>query len=81
VPRIFAAGGLAIPIRLQSAWVVRDRPDSLHRFSAYRFHEDDLIPFQNGFRPVWRNGEELAGHRFGDPRPTTLTSYVWAYEW
>ena len=30
---------------------------------------------------VWRNGEELGGHRFGDPKPTTLTSYAWAYEW
>jgi hypothetical protein len=30
---------------------------------------------------VWRDGEELDGHRYGDPKPTTLTSYVWAYEW
>jgi len=58
-----------------------DKPGSLFRFSAYRFHEDDPIPFQHGLRLVWRNGEELRGHRFGDPKPTTLTSYVWVYEW
>ena len=58
-----------------------DKAGSLFRFSAYRFHEDDPIPFQNGLRLVWRNGEELRGHRFGDPKPTTLTSYAWVYEW
>jgi hypothetical protein len=58
-----------------------DRPGSLFRFSAYRFHEDDPLPFQNGMRLVWRNGEELGGKRFGDPKPSTFTSYVWAYEW
>jgi hypothetical protein len=30
---------------------------------------------------VWWNGEDLGGHMFGDTKPTTLTSYVWAYEW
>ncbi len=58
-----------------------DRPGSSYRFSAYRFHEDDPVPFQDGLRLVWRNGEELNGHRYGDPKPTTLTSYVWTYEW
>ncbi len=58
-----------------------DRPGSSFRFSAYRFHEDDPIPFRDGLRLGWRNGEELSGHRFGDPKPTTLTSYVWTYEW
>jgi hypothetical protein len=58
-----------------------DKPGSSFRFSAYRFHEDDPIPFQDGLRLVWRNGEELDGHRFGDPEVTTLTSYVWTYEW
>jgi Protein of unknown function (DUF2961) len=58
-----------------------DQAGSLFRFSAYRFHEDDPIPFQRGLRLVWRNGEELAGRHFGDPKPTTFTSYVWTYEW
>jgi hypothetical protein len=58
-----------------------DQPDSQFRFSAYRFHEEDPVPFARGLRLVWRNGEQLEGHRFGDPKPTTLTSYVWTYEW
>jgi hypothetical protein len=58
-----------------------DKPGSLYRFSAYRFHEDDPIPFQHGLRLVWRNGEELGAHRFGNPQPTSITSYVWVYEW
>ena len=58
-----------------------DGAGSLFRFSAYRFHEDDPVPFQRGLRLVWRNGEELRGHRFGDPKPTQVNSYVWVYEW
>jgi hypothetical protein len=58
-----------------------DRPGSSFRFSAYRFHEDDPVPFWRGLRLTWRNGEEIGGHRFGDPKPTTFTSYAWAYEW
>jgi len=58
-----------------------DKAGSPFRFSAYRFPEDDPVPFQDGLRLVWRNGEELGGRRFGDPKPTTLTSYVWVYEW
>lgn len=72
----FNAGPYHLPI----AGVTHLEPGS-SKFSAYRFHEDDPIPFQRGMRLVWRNGEELGGHRFGDPKPTTVTSYVWTYEW
>jgi len=58
-----------------------DRPGSSSRFSAYRFHEDAPIPFQEGLRLVWRDGEQREGRTFGDPKATTLTSYVWTYEW
>ncbi|MGO8786325.1 MAG: DUF2961 domain-containing protein [Terriglobia bacterium] len=51
------------------------------RFSAYRFHEDDPVIFQKGFRLVWRNGEENDGKPYAPPHPTELTSYVWLYEW
>lgn len=51
-------------------------------FSAYRFHEQDPILFRNGMRLVWRNGEATEdGKKFGDPQPSTFTSYVWVYEW
>lgn len=52
-------------------------------FSAYRFHEEDPIFFQNGFRLLWRNGEERDGKVYGDapPQQSRVTSYVWIYEW
>ena len=51
------------------------------RFSAYRFHEDDPVVFQKGFRLAWRNGEERNGKDFAPPHKSTVTSYVWLYEW
>lgn len=58
-----------------------DKPGSRHRFAAYRLHDEDPLPFTNGLRLLWRNGEERNGYRFGDPKPTTITTYVWTYEW
>jgi hypothetical protein len=52
-----------------------------HSFSAYRFHEEDPVFFLRGLRLTCRCGEEQDGRVFGDPRPTTYTSYVWTYEW
>jgi len=51
-------------------------------FSAYRFHEEDPIVFGKGLRLGWRNGEAKPdGPAYGDPKPSTVTSYVWVYEW
>jgi len=55
--------------------------DGTCRFSAYRFHEDDPIIFQKGFRLAWRNGEEKDGKPYGAPQRSRATSYVWLYEW
>jgi len=55
--------------------------DGTCRFSAYRFHEDDPIIFQKGFRLAWRNGEEKDGKPYGTPQHSRATSYVWLYEW
>jgi len=55
--------------------------DGACRFSAYRFHEDDPIIFQKGFRLAWRNGEEKDGKPYGSPQRSRATSYVWLYEW
>jgi len=55
--------------------------DGTCRFSAYRFHEDDPVIFQKGFRLSWRNGEEKDGKTFGNPQRSRVTSYVWFYEW
>ena len=55
--------------------------DGTCRFSAYRFHEEDPIIFQKGFRLAWRNGEEKDGKAYGMPQRSRATSYVWLYEW
>jgi hypothetical protein len=55
--------------------------DGTCRFSAYRFHEEDPIIFQKGFRLAWRNGEEKDGKPYGMPQRSRATSYVWLYEW
>lgn len=52
-------------------------------FSAYRFHDDDPVFFQNGFRLTNKVGEqdEKSGKVYGNPQETTYTTYAWLYEW
>lgn len=50
-------------------------------FSAYRFHVDDPIFFQNGLRLTNRCGEKIGDKIFHDPPPTKYTVYTWVYEW
>ncbi len=50
-------------------------------FSAYRFHEDDPVFFQNGLRLTCRCGETLDGETLHDPPETEYTTYVWLYQW
>ncbi len=50
-------------------------------FSAYRFHEDDPVFFQNGLRLTCRCGETLNNETLHDPPPTEYTTYVWLYQW
>ncbi len=79
-----AEGERAGPSRLALGGVTHVDPDqsgSPSRFAAHRLHEEDPLPFTHGLRLLWRNGEERNGHRFGDPQPTTITTYVWTYEW
>ena len=53
-----------------------------YEFSAYRFHEDDPVFFQNGLRLTCRCGEKIGDHVFNcDPTPTRYTTYVWLYQW
>ena len=54
---------------------------SENEFSAYRFHEDDPVFFQNGFRLTCRCGEKIGKKVFHDPPETQYTTYVWVYEW
>lgn len=60
---------------------------------SYSFHDMDPLPFENGFRLVWRNGDmtdpvsghkcftESGGHLAGNPTTSTVTAYGWVYTW
>jgi len=50
-------------------------------FSAYRFHDDDPLFFQEGLRLTCRCGEEQDGKKIGDPPETEYTTYTWVYQW
>lgn len=50
-------------------------------FSAYRFHEDDPVFFQNGLRLTNRCGEKIGDKIFHNPPATEYTTYVWLYQW
>lgn len=57
-----------------------------HRFSAYRFHDEDPVFFQDGLRLTCRCGETehgLAGEKEGylDPPKTRYSTYTWLYQW
>jgi hypothetical protein len=57
----------------------RDEKDN--SFSAYRFHVIDPVLFSRGLRLACRCGERRGSKVFGEPMPTTYTTYVWTYEW
>lgn len=55
------------------------------RFSAYRFHDDDPLFFQDGLRLTCRCGETehgaLNGPGYLKPPSTRFTTYAWVYRW
>jgi hypothetical protein len=63
------------------------------QLSAYRFHEEDLMPFgAGGMRLMWRNGDmsdrsgikcliESGGVPNGSPQAAHVRTYSWAYMW
>lgn len=55
-------------------------------FSAYRFHDEDPIFFQDGLRLTCRCGETEHGatdatEGYLNPPPTRYTTYTWVYHW
>lgn len=55
-------------------------------FSAYRFHDEDPLFFDDGLRLTCRNGETQHGTpkgpvAFKPPPKTTFTTYTWVYQW
>lgn len=60
------------------------KDESDFSFAGYRFHDDDPIYFDKGFRLTCRCGEQIGDKIFGpkgNPQPTTYTTYAWTYEW
>jgi hypothetical protein len=55
--------------------------EETNEFSAYRFHDEDPVFFQNGFRLTNRVGEEVGGKVVGNPPRTRYTTYVRLYQW
>lgn len=52
-----------------------------NEFSAYRFHEEDPVFFQNGLRLTCRGGEKIGDKVFHNPPPARYTTYTWLYQW
>jgi len=61
-------------------------------WSAYRFHDEDPMLFDQGFKLLWRVGDmsdrsgikcliTTGGGINGDPGPSYVQSYAWAYVW
>eukprot|EP00730_Choanoeca_flexa_P019389 TRINITY_DN9469_c0_g1_i2.p1 TRINITY_DN9469_c0_g1~~TRINITY_DN9469_c0_g1_i2.p1 ORF type:complete len:435 (+),score=76.26 TRINITY_DN9469_c0_g1_i2:92-1396(+) len=84
------------PFYLPNAGCTHRKKSELNRNSsvaAYRFHEQDPVPFNNGFRLQWRNGDMKdpqsgikcntwqGGDVVGHPHPSFVQSYVWLYVW
>jgi len=57
-----------------------------NRFSAYRFHDEDPVLFQNGLRLTCRCGETEHGtavekEGYLKPARTSYSTYTWFYHW
>lgn len=55
-------------------------------FSAYRFHDEDPVFFQDGLRLTCRCGETEHGRAnetkgYLNPTKTEYTTYTWVYQW
>lgn len=86
----FNAGEFTLPV---SGFTHLDGDSTQLSWSAYRFHEMDPLPFSDGFRFVWRNGDatdpatglkctiQHVGRTVGTPTKSMITSYAWVYTW
>lgn len=63
----------------ETAGLTHFNPDTFS-FSAFRFHEEDPLYFEKGFRLTLKCGEKTEHASWKAP-PTTYTTYVWTYEW
>jgi len=85
----FNAGFFTLPV---SGMTLLESTSSSATVSAYRFHETDPLPFDNGLLLHWRNGDTVdpagrkcymqsGGNIVGSPGPSNVVSYGWVYTW
>jgi len=84
----FNAGQFWLPV---SGYTHYSEEDNFVKWSAYRFHEMEPMPFSGGFKLHWRNGDVLdpaglkcyaqTGTIVGEPSISHVTSYAWVYVW
>lgn len=84
----FNAGQFHLPV---SGFTHFTMNSSSVTWSAYRFHDEDPLFFENGFQLVWRNGDAydpagikcmvLDGVVSGSPTASEVIAYGWAYTW
>ncbi len=59
------------------------KEEAAAQVSAYRFHDEDPVFFQNGLRLTCRCGDtehaSLEGQPYLNPQPTRFTTYAWVY--
>jgi len=85
----FNAGGFTFPVAGLTHMVTTPTSAAV---SAYRFHEMDPMPFDQGMLIHWRNGDmvdpagrkcfmKTGGGIVGSPGPTAVITYAWVYTW
>ena len=87
----FNAGEFRMPV---SGFTHLKKEEGVTEWSAYRFHEQDPVRFQDGFRFTWRCGDQVSkdagvgkcytqtgGTTVGSPTCDWVQSYAWVYTW
>ena len=89
----FNAGTFRMPVAGMTKLEQGQPGPAVVHWAAYRFHEMDPLPFTDGFRFVWRNGDmddpvtglkcftESGGKIVGNPTASNITAYAWMYVW
>lgn len=87
----FNAGEFHMPVSGFTHFAVNEST-SIIQWSAYRFHDQDPLFFNDGFQLVWRNGDTMdaigrkcmmktGGTVVGNPTVSDVSAYAWVYTW
>lgn len=86
----FAAGEFRLPV---SGFTHFEQKNNTVTWSTYRFHIQDPLVFDGGFRFEWRNGDatdpatgqkcriQTGGNVIGTPTISNVETYAWVYTW